>query len=118
MNPFKIIAQGGKYFLKGIQWVLNRPETSIAALVLPGLGYAKAALILKYMIEAEDRFSSSGSGPTRLKWVMQTLRALERQGVFDIGLDDGELAKYISALVPAAEAKGQLVEIEPEEPDA
>jgi hypothetical protein len=119
MNPFKIILSGGKHFLKGIQWILNRPETSIAALVLPGLGYAKAALVLKYMIEAEDKFSSSGSGPTKLRWVMKTIRLLEKQGVVpDIGLNDGELAKYIAALVPAAEAKGMLVEIEPEDPDA
>jgi len=112
MNPFKLILKGGKYFLKGIQWVLNRPETSFAALILPGLGYAKASLVLKYMIRAEDMFSVPSSGPTKLSWVMSMLRALETQGVIDISLTDGELAKYIAALVPAVESKGMLVEVE------
>lgn len=118
LNPFKLILSGGKHFLKGIKWVLNRPETSIAALILPGLGYAKAALFLKYMIQAEDRFGGHGTGPAKLSWVVGTLRTLESQGIIDIGLTSGELAKYINALVPVAEAKGMLVEVEPEEPAA
>jgi hypothetical protein len=113
-NPIKLIASGGKFILKGLSFVLNRPETSIAALILPGLGFAKAALILKYMMQAEDVFTSSGSGPTKLKYVMTTIRLLEKQGLIDLGLTDGELAKYIAALVPAAEERNEsfMVEID------
>lgn len=112
MNPLKIFVHGGKYILKGLSFILKRPETSIAALLLPGLGYAKIAMVLKYMIQAEDLFSNPGSGPTKLKYVISTLRKLEEQGIIDIGIDDGVLAKYIAALTPAAEGKAMLVEVE------
>jgi hypothetical protein len=105
-NPFKLI-------LKGLRWVLNRPETSFAALILPGLGYAKAALILQQMMRAEDEFTKPGNGPDKLAFVLFTLRKLEQEGVVDLGLTDGELSKYIAALVPAVEKRGEVVEVNP-----
>jgi hypothetical protein len=112
-NPFKLILSGGKAIFKGFKWVMNRPETSFAALVLPGLGYVKAAMVLKYMMQAEDLLGA-GTGPQKLSWVMNVLRQLEQDKVITIGLNDGELGKYIASLVPVVEGRAILTETEPD----
>jgi hypothetical protein len=111
MNPFKLFVKGGKYVLKGVRFVLRRPEMTYAALLLPGLGYAKAALILKQMVSAERIFSTPKSGAEKLRYVIGILRRMENEDIIDIGMTDGQLAKIIAALVPAVEGKGKIAEV-------
>jgi hypothetical protein len=107
LKPFQVIWSGTKIVLKGIQWGLNRPEAEFACLLLPGLGFAKAAVILSTMIEAEDKFSE---GKLKLSWVLKRLALLEKQGTVDLGgMTEHKITKIIQALVPIAEADGLLV---------
>jgi hypothetical protein len=107
LKPFEIILEGVTYAFKGIRWAIARPEAQFAVLLLPGLGYAKAAFVLAQMIKAESLYTE---GELKFSWVLNQIRLAEKSGTLDLGgISDKQLYKLIEQLVPIAEGQGHLV---------
>lgn len=112
-NPFRWFWDKAlKRALNGLVFVIRRPEMKWAGMVMAGMGFPAAQTIISYITEAENAFPESGSGATKMRWVLANVQRLNNQGVLDIdGLDERALIKHIEALLLVVEHRALLTSI-------